>query len=158
MQLCDVFKHLGEDGFAQLIRGISMGRLRTYQLFDTLKARAHLVKLNTEHLRHATPRLWTRIQEGDEEFAKDLAQAVLVSHLDMIAAILNFLEIPNDNGFFDKDLDAKKHLTEGWAERAYEKFHGAFPEPLLLFYLNHLAWELKTAEQPFTPAAERAQS
>src|SRR5712692_6130606 len=63
MQLCDVFQHLGEDGFAQLIRGISMGRLRTYQLFDTLKARAHLVKLNTEHLRHATPRLWTRIQE-----------------------------------------------------------------------------------------------
>jgi len=49
-----------------------MGRLRTYQLFDTLKARAHLMKLNTEHLRHATPRLWTRIQEGDEEFCEDI--------------------------------------------------------------------------------------
>jgi len=156
MQLCDVFQHLGEDGFAQLIRGISMGRLRTYQLFDTLKARAHLVKLNTEHLRHAAPRLWARIQEGDEEFAKDLAQAVLVSHLDMIAQILNSLEIPNHNGFFDKDLDAKKHLTAGWAERVYEKFHGAFPEPLLLFYLNHLAWELKAAEQLFTPVTEHA--
>ena len=133
MQLCDVFQHLGEDGFAQLIRGISMGRLRTYQLFDTLKARAHLVKLNTEHLRHAAPRLWARIQEGDEEFAKDLAQAVLVSHLDMIAQILNSLEIPNDNGFFDKDLDAKKHLTAGWANASMKNFTAPSPSRCCCF-------------------------
>jgi hypothetical protein len=44
-------------------------------------------------------------------------------------------------------------LTEGWAGRTFEKFRGAYPEPVLLFYLNHLAWELKGAEQPFAPAA-----
>ena len=30
---------------------------------------------------------------------------------------------------------------------------GVYPEPLLLFYLNHLAWELKGAQEPFAPAA-----
>jgi len=152
MQLCEVYQKLGEDGFAQLLRGISMGKLKTYQLFDTLKTRAHLAKLNTEHLRNAGPRLWARINEGDEEFAKDLAQAVLVSQLDMIAAVLNFLGIPNENGFFEKDLDASHYLTGDWAARTFEKFRGSYPEPLLVFYLNHLGWELKSAEQPFAPA------
>jgi hypothetical protein len=152
MQLCEVYQALGEEGFAQLLRGISMGKLKTYQLFDTLKTRAHLAKLNTEHLRNAGPRLWGRIIGGDEEFAKDLAQAVLVSQLEMIGAVLNFLEIPNQNGFFDKDLDASHYLTEGWAARTFEKFRGSYPEPLLLFYLNHLAWEMKGAEQPFVPS------
>lgn len=153
MELCAVYRELGEDGFAQLIRGISMGKLRTYQLFDAVKTRARLVKLNTEHLRRATPRLWARIGEGDEELAKDLAQGVLVSHLDMIAAVLDFLGIPNENGFFAKDLDPKKYLTEGWAVRTFEKFRGVYPDPLLVFYINHLAWELKGTEQPFAPAA-----
>jgi hypothetical protein len=153
MQLCEVYQKLGEDGFNQLVRGISMGKLKTYQLFDALKTRAHMPKLNTEHLRKAAPRLWARINEGDEEFAKDFAQAVLVSHLDMIAAVVGFLGIPNQDGFFDKDIDASQYLTEGWAPRAFEKFRGTYPEPLLLFYLNHLGWELKGAEQPFAPAA-----
>jgi hypothetical protein len=153
MRLCEVYQKLGEDGFTQLVRGISVGKLKTYQLYDALKTRAHLAKLNTEHLRKAAPKLWARIDEGDEEFAKDFAQAVLVSHLDMVAAVVEFLGIPNENGFFDKDLDARKHLTEGWAARAFEQFRGSYPEPLLLFYLNHLAWELKGAEQPFAPAA-----
>jgi hypothetical protein len=153
MRLCDVFQKLGEDGFSQLVRGISLGKLKSYQLYDAFKTRAHLAKLNTEHLRKAAPRLWTRINEGDEEFAKDFAQAVLVSHLDLITAVLNFLGIPNEDGFFAKDLDPKKHLTEGWAERAYEKFRGVYPEPLVLFYLNHLGWELKAVDQPFAPAA-----
>jgi hypothetical protein len=153
MQLYEVYQKLGEDAFAQLVRGISMGKLRTYQLFDPLKTRAHIVKLNTEHLRKAAPRLWARINEGDEEFAKDFAQAVLVSHLDLIAAVLDFLGIPNQNGFFEKDLTASQYLTDGWAQRTFEKFRGSYPEPVLLFYLNHLAWELKSAEQPFAPAA-----
>ncbi|HVP47218.1 MAG TPA: hypothetical protein VMT32_11565 [Bryobacteraceae bacterium] len=151
MQLCEVYQKLGEAGFAQLVRGISLGKLKTYQLYDALKARTHLVKLNTEHLRNATPRLWARILENDEEFAKDFAQAVLVSHLDMIAAVLEFLGIPNQNGFFEKDLDASHYLTEGWAARAFEKFRGSYPEPLLLFYLNHLGWEMKVTQQPFAP-------
>ena len=153
MQLCEVYQKLGEDGFAQLVRGISMGKLKTYQLYDAFKTRAHLPKLNTEHLRKAVPRLWARINEGDEEFAKDFAQAVLVSHLDMIAAVLEFLGIPHQNGFFEKDLDASHYLTEGWAARVFEKFRSSYPEPVLLFYVNHLAWELKSAEQPFAPAA-----
>jgi len=154
MQLYEVYQKLGEEGFTQLVRGISLGRLKTYQLFDTLKTRAHLAKLNTEHLRKAAPRMWARINDGDEEFAKDFAQTVLVSHLDMIAAVLEFLGIPNENGFFEKDLDATRYLPDGWAERAFEKFRGVYPEPLLLFYLNHLGWELKTAERPFAPAVQ----
>jgi len=153
MQLYEVYQKLGEDGFIQLVRGISMGKLKTYQLFDPLKTRAHLAKLNTEHLRKAAPRLWARINEGDEEFAKDFAQAVLVSHLDLIAAVLDFLGVPNQNGFFEKDLNASQYLTEGWAQRTFEKFRGSYPEPVLLFYLNHLAWELKSSEEPFAPAA-----
>ena len=49
------------------------------------RLRSHLAKLNSETLRKAAPRLWARIAEQDEEFATDIAQAVLVSHLDMIA-------------------------------------------------------------------------
>jgi len=153
MQLCEVYQKLGDAGFAELIRGISMGKLKTYQLYDAFKTRAHFAKLNTEHMRKAVPRFWARINEGDEEFAKDLAQAVLVSHLDLVAAVLDFLKIPNQNGFFEKDLDASHYLTEGWANRTFEQFRGKYPGPLLLFYINHLGWELKGAEQPFAPAA-----
>ena len=143
MQLCEIYRKLGEDAFGQLVRGVSIGKLKTYQLFDPLKTRAHMVKLNTEHLRKAAPRLWARINDGDEEFAKDFAQAVLVSHLDLITAVLDFLGIPNQNGFFEKDLNASQYLTDGWAQRVFEHFRGSYPETTLLFYLNHLAWELK---------------
>src|SRR6266852_7759315 len=142
MALTDVFLGLGEDGFGQLIRGVSMGKLKTYQLYDRIKTRTHLPKLNAENLQKATTRLWTRISEKDEEFAQDLSQAVLISHLDMIVAVLNFLGIPHEDGFFAKDLDATPHLTEGWRERVYEKFKGVYPESLLRFYTAHLAWEL----------------
>ncbi len=153
MQLCEVYQKLGEEGFGQLVRGISIGKLKTYQLFDPLNTRAHLAKLNTGHLRKAAPRLWARINEGDEEFAKDFAQAVLISHLDLIAAVLDFLNIPNQSGFFEKDLDASQYLTEGWAQRTFEKFRDVYPQAVLLFYVNHLGWELKSGEQPFAPAA-----
>jgi hypothetical protein len=81
MQLSDIFLQLGEENFAQLLRGISMGRLKTYQLFDRVKTRLYLTKLNSETLRKATPRIWTRMGERDDEFASDVAQAVLISHL-----------------------------------------------------------------------------
>lgn len=153
MQLSEVFVKLGEEGFARLIRGISIGKLKTYQMYDPFKTRAHLIKLNTENLRKAAPKLWIRMSEGDEEFAKELAQVILVSHLDMIKAVLDFTGIPNEDGFFAKDVDAKGYLTEGWQDRVFEKFRGAYPEPLLLFYINHLGWELAGAEQPYAPAA-----
>ena len=56
------------------------------------------------------PRFWERIAGGDDDFARDLAQAILVSHLDMITAVLDFLGVPHENGFFAKDMDAKPYL------------------------------------------------
>jgi len=152
MQLSEVYLRLGEIGFGQLIRAISIGKLKTYQLYDPLKAAAHLSKLNTETLRKAIPRFWMRLSEHDEQFAKDLAQTVLVSHLDMIVAVLDFLGVPHEGGFFKKDMDAKGYLTEGWAARVFEKFRTVYSEPVLLFYINHLAWELTDEAQPFVPA------
>src|SRR5262245_15102895 len=103
MHISDVYVGLGLEAFGQLIRGISIGKLRTYQIYEGFKVRAHLQKLNTEILRKAVPKFWARIGEGDEVFAKDLAQAILVSHLDMIGSVLDFLGVPHDNGFFAKD-------------------------------------------------------
>jgi hypothetical protein len=143
MALSDVFLTLGEDGFGQLVRSVSLGKLKTYQLYDRIKTRTHLAKLNAENLQKASPRFWTRLSEKDEEFAQDLSQAVLVSHLDMIIAVLNFLGIPHEDGFFAKDVDPKPYLTEGWQQRVHEKFKDVYPEPVLKFYIEHLAWELK---------------
>src|SRR5215471_16006866 len=107
MALTDVLLSLGEEGFGQVMHSVSIGKLKTYQLYDRMKARTHLPKLNAESLHKATPRLWARLSEKDEEYAQDLSQAVLVSHLDMIVAVLNFLGVPHEDGFFAKDLDAK---------------------------------------------------
>jgi hypothetical protein len=144
MQLTDVFLNLGEDQFSRLVRSISIGKLKTYQLYQ---------KLNTESLRKASPRLWERLNERSDEYATDISQAVLVSHLDMIVAVLNFLGIPHEEGFFVKDLDASPYLTEGWQNRTYENFKTQFPDAVVLFYINHLALEMGKAEEPFLPAA-----
>ena len=68
MQISDVYLGLGEDVFGQLIRGISIGKLRTYQIYEGFKVRAHLQKVNTESLRKSIPKLWARISEGDDDF------------------------------------------------------------------------------------------
>jgi hypothetical protein len=141
MELTGVFLQLGEERLKQLVRAISIGKLRTYQLYERFKIRTHLPKLNTENLRAATPRFTKRLEEGDQEFATDLAQAILVAHLDMIMAVLDFLEIPHQQGFFEKDDAAVSKLTEGWQPRVHEKFKDAYPEALLLFYINHLGVE-----------------
>lgn len=156
MQISDVYLGLGENAFGQLIRGISIGKLRTYQIYESFKVLAHLHKVNTEALRHSVPRFWARISEGDEDFGKDLAQAVLVSHLDMITAVLDFLGVPHENGFFAKDMDAKPYFTEGWEDRTYEKFRDVFPEAILSFYINHLRWELLGATEVYRPASPSA--
>jgi hypothetical protein len=153
MQLSEVYLGLGKDTFAQLIRGISIGKLKTYQIYEGFKVRAHLHKVNTEILRKGVPRFWARVEERDEDFAKDLAQAILVSHLDMITATLDFLSVPHENGFFAKDMDAKPYFTEGWESRVLEKLRGVFPEPLLIFYINHLRWELLAANEPYRPVS-----
>lgn len=153
MQLCDIFLSLGPTSFAQLLRNVSIGKLKTYQLYDRMKARTHLVKLSSEHLRKAQPRFWARLQANEEDLATDLAQAVLVSHLPMIKAVLDELAIPNEDGFFAKDLDGAKYLGEGWQQKVFDKFKGTYPEAVLLFYINHLDWEVAKAEKVFQPAA-----
>jgi hypothetical protein len=153
MQLSGLFLQLGEERLPQLLRAVSIGKLKTYQIYERFKTRTHLAKVNTESLRKAAPRFWTRLNEKDEEFATDLSQAILISHMDMIAAVLNFLGVPNEEGFFAKDIDAKQYLTEGWQTRAWEKFRNDYPAPLLLFYINHLAWELESAQEAYLPAA-----
>lgn len=152
MQISDIFLALGEDAFAQLIRSMSIGRLKTYQLYEPLKTRMRLQKLNTESLRKGAPRFLQRIKDGDDEFATEIGQAILVSHLDMIKAVLDFLEIPHEEGFFAKDFDASSYLKEGWEQRVYDHFHGTYPDALILFYINHLSWEVLKTEQVFQPA------
>ncbi len=156
MLISDVYLGLGEDVFGKLIRGISIGKLRTYQIYEGFKVRAHLHKLNTEILRRATPRFWERIGDRDEDFGKDLAQAVLVSHLDMITAVLDFLGVPHENGFFAKDMDPKPYFTEGWERRVYEKFRNSYQDAVLAFYINHLRWELLGAAELYVPASPNA--
>jgi hypothetical protein len=153
MQMCGVFLALGQDVFSQLIRGISIGKLKTFQVYERFKLRAHLVKLNSEALRKAAPKFWARIESGEEEFATDLSQVFLLSHLDMIVDVLNFLGIPNEQGFFDKDLKPEEYLTDGWQERVFNEFSSKYKREILLFYINHLDWELNKTEQVFLPAA-----
>lgn len=153
MTLSDVFLQLGEERLRQLVREISIGKLRTYQLYDRFRTRTHLPKVNTENLRKAVPKFWARLEAQDQEFATDLSQAILIAHMDMIVNVLNFLGIPNQEGFFEKDLEARAFLSEGWQERALEKFKGQYPEALFLFYLNHLGCELGAEKAAFLPAA-----
>ncbi len=153
MQMCGVFTALGPDIFHQLVRGISIGKLRTYQVYERFKLRARLIKLNSEALRKAEPKFWARIEAGEEDFATDLSQVFLLSHLDMIVDVLNFLEIPNEQGFFDKDLKPEDYLKEGWQKRVFDQFSGKYSRELLLFYINHLDWELTKTDQVFMPAA-----
>ena len=153
MQICDVFLALGEETFGDLLRHVSMGRLRTYQLFDQIKARTHLVKLNNEHLRKAAPRLWARLKEHDQDLATDLSQAVLVSSLDLIIEALNLLGVPHQDGFFAKDADIKGHFTEGWREQVYDALKAKYPRSVLVFYINHLGVEIGVAEDLFAPVA-----
>src|SRR4029077_12407359 len=126
MQISEVYLGLGQDAFGKLLRGISIGKLKTYQIYEGFKVRAHLQKVNTEILRKSAPKFWSRIMEGDEDFGKDLGQSVLVSHLDMIAAALDFLGVPHENGFFAKDMDAKPYFTEGWENRLFIQLKDAY--------------------------------
>jgi len=156
MELCDVYLGLGEDAFEHLVRSVSIGKLKTYQIYEAFKVRAHLPKVNTELLRKSVPKFWARLAAHEEDFAKELAQAVLVSHLDMIVAILDFLGVPHENGFFAKDMDPKPFFNEGWEDRVYGNFHDRFPDPVLVFYMNHLRWELLGAAELYRPASRSA--
>ncbi len=150
MQLSEVYLGMGEPALSELLRSISLGRLKTFQLYERLKVRLYLNKLNSETLRRSSVRLWPRLKDGDEDLATELAQAILICNLNMIVSVLNFLEIPHEEGFFAKDLDASKYLTEGWQQRVYDKFKDEYPPQTLLFYINHLDWEMTQSETVFT--------
>ena len=152
MPLTDVFKALSDEEFEKLMRTISISRLKTYKLYESLKTRAHLPKLNTRGLRKVTPRFWERIQNEDDDLAADLAQAILVGNLDMIIEILDFLGAEHSDGFFDKDADVGETLKEDWQQRAYDHFKETYPPVVLLFYLNHLSWEVTEDKKLLSPA------
>jgi hypothetical protein len=153
MTLSSVFLELGQDRLSEAVKGISIGKLRTFQLYERFRIRTHLPKVNTELLRKSVPRFWKRLEEHDEEFATDLSQAILISRMDMISKILDSLGIANEEGFFQKDIDAKAQLTDGWQAKVWEQFKADYPEAVLLFYINHLGWEVAGQEQAFLPVA-----
>ncbi|HPT25885.1 MAG TPA: hypothetical protein PLZ95_05655 [Bryobacteraceae bacterium] len=152
MQVPDVFLGMGEAAFAELLKRISISRLRTYQIYEHVKLRTRLNKLNTEHLRHAAPRLWARLSEHDADLATDLAQAILVSNLDMIIAALDALGVEHQDGFFSKDADLSAQLSGDWQQRTYDALKAKYPPVVLEFYLNHLGVESGHAAELFNPA------
>ncbi len=154
MELHAIFQSLGEERFRDLLTQISMGRLKTYQLFEPLKVRTHLHKLNAESLKKAAPRLWERTAAGDEALAAELAQSILVSKMDVVIEVLDFLSIPHRDGFFEKETPLKDHLSDGWQQRVFDAFHTRHATSLLVFYINHLAKEASEDEMVlFVPAA-----
>ncbi|MBI2686245.1 MAG: hypothetical protein HYX27_08010 [Acidobacteria bacterium] len=157
MQLCDIYEGLGDQAFRDLLKAISLGKLRTYQLFERLKVRLRLNKLNTESLAKSAPRQWERIvKERDDAFAMELGQAVLVCHMDVIVDVLDHLQIPHQEGFFEKDADISKFLTGEWQQRAWDAFSEKHPRAVLAFYLNHLAVEMTKEPVLFNPLATAA--
>jgi hypothetical protein len=142
VDLSEVFISLGRPGLDELLRQISMGALRTYQMFDSFKIRARLSKLNAEHLRKAGRSFWERLEQKDEDLAGELAHAVLVSQIAFVVEVLDFLGVSHDgSGFLTKDAALEKQLTEGWQQRVLEAFLERYPEPLIRLYINHLTWE-----------------
>ena len=151
MQLSEIFSGLGRDRFDAVLALVSMGSLKTFKVYDTFKIRTHLSKLNRERLRNAAPKLWARIQQGDEDLAKEIAQGALISHMDFIIEALDFLQIPHDGyGFFDKDAEASEKLVDGWQARVCDEFREKRPEALVLLYVNHLEWEMGEPAEAFT--------
>ena len=152
MPLSDIFVGLGQANLDQQLRTISPGKLKTYQLFDRMRVRLHVDKLNQEVLRKIGPKVFARLSGKEEDLAVELSQAILVSHLDMIVGVLDHLGIPHNDGFFDKDTDVKSHLSEGWQARCYDHFKDKYPAAVLAFYLNHLAHEVAPDTPLFAPA------
>ena len=150
MVLSEVFRALERASFDDAVGSVSIGGLRTYQIYESFKIHARLNKLNRERLRKAIPRLWSRVEAGDEDLAREVAQAVLVSNLSMVIEILDFLGVPHDgSGFFQKNDEAAGCLGEGWRERVYAEFREKYPETRVLLYINHLDWELGKPAAPF---------
>lgn len=152
MQVTDIYLGLGQERLDDLLRSVSIGRLKTYQLFDRMKMRLHVTKLNSETLRKCGPRIWARVEERDEAFTAELSQAILISHFDMIKDVLDHLGVPHEDGFFSKDTDVAALLKPGWEQPAWDAFKDKYAKAPLLFYINHLAWEVTQPTAVFLPA------
>lgn len=150
MELSEIYAGLGRERFDEVLASVSMGSLKTFQVYETFKVRTRLSKLNRDRLRKAGPRLWARIAEGDEDVAKEIAQGALVSNMEFVVEALDFLGIAHDgSGFFDKDAEASEKLTEGWQGRLFSEFRERFSEALVLLYINHLDWEMGEPTEVF---------
>ena len=122
MDLVEVYQALGQERSNRLIRTVSIGALKTFGVYEAVKVRSRLQRLNRQKLRLSAPKLWKRISEGDAGLAREMAQAVLVSNIPLIVDVLEQLGIEHDgNGFFDKDGDYSDQLAEGWQDGVFEK-------------------------------------
>ena len=151
MDVVQVYKALGEPHFSDLIRMISIGATKTYGVYESVKIRCRLEKLNRQKLHKSTPKLWQRILENDSGLADEITQAILVSNLTFVIEVLDLLNIPHEeNGFLEKDADHADKLVTGWKANTFKHFSGKYPEPLVLLYINHLGSEMGVLEKPFT--------
>lgn len=155
MTLCEVLAGLGQDRLNEVLRHISLGKLRTYQMFDRIKFRFRVTKLNQESLRKIGPKLFARIEAGEEELAMEMSQAILVSHMEMIVAALDHLKVPHQEGFFEKDANIGSYLVEGWQEQMLAHLKDRYPEALVLYYINHLAHEVDPDSPVYLPTGAR---
>lgn len=150
MDLAEVYEALGQERVAGSIRTISMGALKTFGVYQSLKVGSRLRKLNRSNLQRAAGRLWQRVADGDTDLGRDLSQAILVSNIPLVTEVLDCLELEHDgNGFFSKDSDHADKLTEGWAERVFAHCKDRFDQDLVLLYINYLGWETKALDEPF---------
>ena len=150
MDLVDVYQALGQERSSRLIRTVSIGALKTFGVYEAVKVRSRLQRLNRQKLRLAAPKLCKRISEGDAGLARDMAQAVLVSNIPLLVEVLDQLGIEHDgNGFFDKDGDFSDKLAPGWQDEVYAKCKEKYDEDVVLLYINHLGWETASADEPF---------
>ncbi len=150
MELAAVYAALGEECSSRLIRKISIGATKTFGVYEEIKVRSRLRRLNRQALRTAAPRLWGRMANGDTHLAKDLSQGILVSNIPLVVAVLNDLGIEHDgSGFFDKDADYADQLVAGWPTRVLENHSEEHGRELVLLYINYLGWETESLDQPF---------
>ena len=150
MDLCAVIQNIGNSELERLMNEVSIGKLRTFNAYDSFKVHAGMTKLNRERLRKSLPKFWQRLEEGDRALAGAITQAILFSNLPFVIEVLDFLEIPHDdNGFFDPKTWEKKTLCVGWQKRTYEKFSKKYPRSLILIYLNHLSSEVDPSAELF---------
>lgn len=150
MELTAVYAAFGSDRTSGLVQTVSLGALRTFGVYEAVKVRSRLKKLNRQKLRAAAPKMWERIKDGDTDLARDLTQAVLVSNIPLVVEVLDLLEIEHDgNGFFAKDGDYSSQFSNGWEQKVFKHCKDRFDTDLVLLYINHLGWEMDALDKPF---------